>query len=283
MRGDRLFDYLEWMRLRRLSRLTTGDRMYVLRMAQEGVGKPLHQADVDDLRRWWSEHSRPLAAGTAYNRRSHLRCFFRWAIDEGLTRDDPTRRLPVVRRPRYLPRPIPDEDIAKAFANLTDPRTRACVALGLFAGLRCVEIARLDREDVLDTRRPPVLVVHGKGDKERIVPIGPALLAELRAYELPRRGPVIQREDGRSGHLAPNRVSSLIGQHLHDVGIGQSAHSLRHAYACKALAAGGDIEAVSELLGHSSTATTRSYARWSQDRLSEIVGRVDGVFSALTT
>lgn len=170
----------------------------------------------------------------------------------------------VPKRPRYLPRPINDTDLALAMVT-ADPRTRVILALAGFAGLRAVEIARLKRDDVLDRNDPPMLLVHGKGDKPRTVPLSELLLAELRAYGLPNRGPVIRRLDGLHTHVSPSLVSHTANRHLHGIGIPDTLHSLRHRTGTVLYRKTRDIRLVQDVLGHASPASTAIYTDWSKE------------------
>lgn len=154
---------------------------------------------------------------------------------------------------------------------------RAMIALAAYAGLRCMEISGLRREDVLDTNTPPMILVRGKGAVERLLPIGPALLAELRTYGLPTRGPapVFRRLDGKPGPIHPTRVSQMLSRHLHDLGIDATAHQARHRMATVAYRATRDLRAVQTALGHASPVTTASYAAIADSALEDAMGAVD--------
>lgn len=192
------------------------------------MGTPLLRATHEDITGLIERgRRRGLADATIYTYCGHLRSFYSWAMTSGRARRSPMVGAAVPKRPRYLPRPINDTDLALAMVT-ADPRTRVILALAGFAGLRAVEIARLKRDDVLDRNDPPMLLVHGKGDKPRTVPLSELLLAELHAYGLPNRGPVIRRLDGLHTHVSPSLVSHSANRHLHGVGIPDTLHSLRH-------------------------------------------------------
>lgn len=133
--------------------------------------------------------------------------------------------------------------------------------LAAFAGLRCAEIAALDWADL----NGDMMLIHGKGGKQRVVPVHPFILASLRA--LPNRhayGPVL--------NVNPVQVSHAIRQHLLTCGIVASAHMLRHWFATTAYEeSGSDLRMVQELLGHSSPTTTAIYTRWSRTRAVDVV------------
>lgn len=276
MPSSRLWEYFDWMRQRRLSPETIRSRRRFLTRAEIALETPLHRAGDAQLRGWWNTFTMGKAPATIHRYRSDLRSFYAWCVDLGLRRDDPSRHLPAVHRPHYLPRPTPAADLVIALAT-APPRTRVIMALMVYAGMRAVEVARLDRADILDADR--LLLVHGKGDRERVVPISPTLWDELRTFGIPQRGPVVIRERGDLGpRLTPGRVGKIVGDHLRSLGITHTPHSLRHYFAGAFLkASGGDIEALAEAMGHASLTTSRVYARWSPDHLQEIMNRMPGV------
>jgi site-specific recombinase XerD len=163
---------------------------------------PLLEASRDDVLAWLG--SRPLSAKTRYNLLSTLGCFYRWAILDGLTEVDPTARIRRPKLRRYLPRPTANSDLEVALAT-AHPRMRAWLLLGAMSGLRCMEIANLDRQDVHDEADPPVMVVRGKGGKERVVPLHPLVAMALEDAGSHKPGPLFgvaadQRPPTRARH-----------------------------------------------------------------------------------
>lgn len=182
---------------------------------------------------------------------SSLRSFYAWAAATGRVSADPTRLLPKVRVPRGVPRPAP-EPAVEAGLGEHDERLRLMIRLAAQAGLRCCEIALVHSSDVVRDLVGWSLVVHGKGGKDRVVPLNDGLAAELR-----RHGEGWLFPGQADGHLSAAYVSKLISRALPE---GVTAHRLRHRFASRAYAGtGGDIRAVQELLGHASVATTQIY------------------------
>ena len=203
---------------------------------------------------------KPIVSRTRYHWLSHFTAFFRWAINEELTTRDPTLAIVRPKMRRNLPRPIADDDLAQAMAG-APPQMRAMLALAAFQGLRCQEIAGLSREDVLDTREPPVLVVvNGKGGRQRIVPLHPEALSALRCLPMPRSGPLLTRIRG-GGHT-PATMSKAISDYFAELGIAATAHQLRHWFGTGIYAVSHDIRLTQELLGHQSPNTTAIYVAW---------------------
>jgi integrase/recombinase XerC len=188
-----------------------------------------------------------------------VKSFYVWAAQTGRVpvRPDVDVPLPKVRKGR--PRPISETQLRVAILN-APKRLRPWLCLAALAGLRCAEIAGLRREDILDTADEPVIIVMGKGCKERIVPLSPQLWQELVAYGLPRSGIIFLRRDGRHGQNSPKLVSPLVNAYLKSVDVTETLHQLRHRFATRAFGVHKDIRVVQELMGHASPATTALYA-----------------------
>jgi len=198
-----------------------------------------------------------LAAESRKAIRSSARSLFGWMLDEGLIDVNPAARLPRIRVPSGMPRPVPDSVIATALL-LADSRVAAMIALAAFAGLRCCEVAKVHSSDLVGD----MLRVVGKSGKVRRVPLHPAVLARLPRVE----GYLFPGQD--DGHLSPLHVCKLIGRALPD---GWTAHKLRHRFATAAYAVERDLFAVQTLLGHSSPTTTARYTALPPDALHRAV------------
>jgi integrase len=197
---------------------------------------------------------------------SHLRGFYEWCEHEGLVTGNPVTGLPLPRLGRRLPRPIGEEDLMRAVA-LAPPRVRPWLILAAWCGLRSKEIAYLRRENILDTVRPPVLMVAydaTKGHTERVLPLGAYPCGELAAAGLPPAGFAFRRHDGQRGPNEPWLVSHLANEYLHDLGIAATLHMCRHRYGTQLYEATHDLRLVQELMGHKRPETTAGYADWSR-------------------
>lgn len=187
--------------------------------------------------------------------RSVYRSFFKWAHGNGYIDDWVGESIPAVTVPPRLPRPAP-ESVVEAATQFNDRESLMC-ALAAYAGLRAAEIAQVLPERDL---RGDLLLVHGKGAKERVVPIeDPELLEALQniqGWAFPSTDP--------SRHLTPGHVTKLMSRALPGK---WTAHPLRHRYATVALDGTDDLSAVSELLGHASVATTQIYTKVSVNKL----------------
>jgi len=259
VRADALERYTTYLRLQGLSPATIyGRRRLLLRLAA-ALPVPLLAATPPMLTTWRQAMTHTPAVIAGYV--SHARCFYTWAVLEGLRDDDPTARIPVPRKPRRLPRPIPGADLADALAA-APPQIRLWLILAAWCGLRCKEIALLRAEMITASgAHPQILVAHDatKGHSERVIALAPFAAAELTAAGLPARGWAFPRADGRPGPNQPYRVSQMINAYLHSLGITATAHRLRHWFATEALAVDGNLRQVQELLGHASVASTQIY------------------------
>ncbi len=229
-----------------------------------------HAGDVNLLEVTTGQIKARLAAITGPNGRktelAHLRRFYEWAIDEELLEVNPTRRIRTPKLPRALPRPISEDDLARALLDAPS-RVRPWLLLAGWAGLRCLEIAQLRAEDIAWDDDPPVLHVRmGKGAKDRVVPMAPFLVDQLRRCDLPTSGYLFVRRDGLDGHLPPHHVSHLGSQYLQSVGVNATMHQLRYRFGTQAHRATGDLRTTQELMGHSSPVSTAIYSFVDQGR-----------------
>lgn len=219
----------------------------------------------DELDEWQTVTLGGLAARSRASDVGHVACFYRWSVGHGLITADRgamiDARLVRPQLPRRLPRPIAEHGLDQLVFDAPDT-IRPWLILAGWAGLRAGEVSRVQRADVRETADPAVIFVHGKGGRERIVPLSPFVLAELASYGLPSRGPVFRRpSDGRQH--TPHRVSVLANRYMRSVGVDDTFHALRHRFATQLYAATGDLRLVQEMLGHANLATTTVYVGWS--------------------
>ena len=191
-----------------------------------------------------------------------LRNFYRWAAARDLVPADPTAKLPPIRVPQGLPRPIPESALRAAFAT-ADRETRLALALGAYAGLRISEIAAVHARDVT----PFGLIVTGKGGKQRRIPIHPALapyLADLTGWAFPN-------PRSSTGHMGTWYVRARFERVLPPP---YTPHSLRHRFATAAYRGTHDLRAVQTLLGHTKPETTARYTLMNDDALIAAVAAI---------
>lgn len=202
------------------------------------------------------------AASYRRSYRVTLRSFFRWAKDEGIVRKNPMKGIKSTPAPIGKPRPAPEAAV-KSAQTYSDRRVPVMVRLAAYAGLRCCEVCRVHRDDVIETSSGYRLRVLGKGRKVRVIPITNAMAFEI----LDADGWLFPGQI--DGHLSASYVSKLVSRALP---IGWTAHTLRHRFASRAyIGAGKDIRAVQELLGHASVATTQIYTAVEDDVMRQAV------------
>jgi integrase/recombinase XerD len=287
-------DYLNYLRVERgLSPATI--RAYRADLADFAAGEGAAgtwAAGPDAARRHLAARTRrgrpadPGLAPTSLRRRAaSIRGFYRFAYGDGLIDRDIAAHLDLPRQPRLLPETLTVAEVDALLEAAPDLRARALLELLYAAGLRVSEALGLDRED-LSTDGGFVRVI-GKGDKERLVPVGdialdwlarweaesrPALLA--LAHVAPLRGGPLFLGD-RGGRLARQQAFAIVKAAARTAGLpaAVSPHTLRHSFATHLLEGGADLRIVQELLGHASISTTQLYTHVTGERVREVYSR----------
>jgi len=272
-RTTALSEHLDHLRMRDLATTHIRTRQRSVHRMATFLGRDALTATTEEIKDYLRRMPRTTAR-SRYAEISHLSCFYQWAYTYSFLGKDPMLTIPRPRLPRLLPRPMCEADVQVAIES-APARTRLWLVLAAYQGLRACEIAALERSDVLDTIPAPALIAHGKGRKDRVVPLCERASAELRVYGLPVRGPVFPRLDGRAGPTTANRVSAVTNGYLHGLGITDTLHTLRHRAATGWYAASQDILVVGALLGHSDPSTTASYAAFSNVRALAAVQALD--------
>lgn len=228
-----------------------------------------------------------LSPRTQARRLSSLRQFYRFLAREGRRGDDPTELLDAPRLPAPLPKALSEAEVEALLAGAaTLPPAKAATAIAaiemLYAsGLRVSELVTLPagalREDA------PLVLVRGKGGKERLVPLsrrareaaGAARTGLVeRAKGRPRAGRFLLPSRAASGHLTRQGVALLLKEAALAGGLDParvSPHVLRHSFATHLLSRGADLRSLQALLGHADIATTQIYTRVLEERLRAVV------------
>lgn len=248
--------YLGWLRGVRRAEGTVYQHGYHLRRFARDTGLDPWPVTLEQLVAYLAERD-DLGASARRTLRQVLRGFYSWGHIVGRWPENPAAHIPSIRGDRGIPRPAPEHSV-KVGLSTHDERTRLMIELAVGAGLRCREICQVRTDDVVDDLVGHSLIVRGKGDRMRVVPIAPAL-----AYAI-RKRPAGYLFPGRiEGHLSAARVSELVSEALPP---GVTAHQLRHRYATRAYQRGGrDISAVQLLLGHAYVTTTQVYVAVDDD------------------
>ncbi|SEJ33461.1 integrase/recombinase XerD [Sphingomonas sp. OV641] len=253
-----------------------------LLLASEVLGGRLATADAAAVERLGEEWA-SLARATVARKSAALRRFFAFLHDEGLRPDDPGRALPKPGIHRPLPKTLSHHDVEQLFlvaakrlardpALPADLRNAALLELLYGSGLRATELVSLPRNAIHPDR--PFLILKGKGDKERLVPISDRARAAVAAWrdhvaaESPHLFP-----SGKS-HISRVRLFQIVRSLGAEAGIPPdriSPHVLRHAFATHLLEGGADLRALQSMLGHADIATTEIYTHVDRARLVALV------------
>lgn len=255
-----------------------------LEQAAEWVKAPLADADAAALRKLMADY-RSLAASTAARKLSALRQFFAFLLDEGERADNPALDIarPATRRP--LPHILTHADVERLFEQAGEEAAgeappaaavRMLLLLELLygSGLRASELVSLPRRAIAGERE--YLIVRGKGDKERLVPISArARKAFERWRPLLADGSPWLFPSGKA-HISRIRLFQMLRELAARAGLNPAAispHVLRHAFATHLLEGGADLRALQLMLGHADIATTEIYTHVDSRRLVELVNK----------
>ena len=233
-------------------------RYHLRRLARETGHNPVTLTG-DDLIRWAAAHR--WSRDTRRSVRSSLRSFYTWLHDTGERHDNPAHVLGIVRPQEPRPHPAPRGAIRDALTRAT-PHQRLAIRLAAEHGLRRGEVAIVHHRDLREDLLGWTLIVHGKGGKDRAVPLSDDLTALLRATAHAGNGYVFPGQI--NGHISPATLGKQISALLPD---GVTMHSLRHSFATTTYHETGDLLAVQILLGHASPATTQRYVQVPTQRL----------------
>lgn len=235
---------------------------YVARTIGAGPGR----VSTDMLSGWLHDRVAGWKHETLRSYSMSLRGFYGWAVETGRVRHNPGVGLPKIPMRRGLPRPAP-EHVWRMALERADDRVALMLRLAAEAGLRRGEIAHVQVGDVASGFDGPVLLVRGKGGKDRRVPITESLASAI----------VRVAGDGEwvfgskhGGHVSPQWVGELCAGVLRSSALGGgrfTLHSLRHRFGSAAYQGSHDLRAVQELLGHSSPSVTQLYVAVGEDAL----------------
>lgn len=270
-----LCDWRRYSRAGGAPETTIKTRLYHLEMCARALS-PITPDDVtlDDLIEWIVRHD--WGSETRRSIRSTLRNFYQWAVETGRRDDNPATALPRVKASAPVPKPATEQAYQAALID-APPRERLMLRLSAELGLRRSEVAQVHTRDIMNVVTGGyALVVHGKGSKERMIPLSRTLAADLRDYG--NGGGYLFHSSNRSGHLSPEYVGRRVAACLP---VGVSMHCLRHRFATAAYAASGDLLTVQKLLGHSDPNTTQRYVAVTNDTARSLIDQIEQASSPL--
>ncbi len=246
------------------------------------LGGDLLAADETRLQRYFASTFAASRASTANRRLSTLRRFFRWALREGLIAADPTRRLSAAKVPQRFPRALTEAQVEALLAapdasTALGLRDRAMLEVLYATGLRVSELVGLRLSEV--SLADGLVRVTGKGQKERVVPLGEEARLWLERYAAQGRPDLLG--DRRSEAVFVTRRGAPMSRQMFwkllrghalaaDIRAPLSPHGLRHAFATHLLNHGADLRVVQMLLGHADISTTQIYTHVARERLAAL-------------
>jgi len=219
-----------------------------------------------------------------------IRGWHRFALAEGWTPDDPSCEVHPRAIPRRLPKAISVDQVsavleaagggeADADATVAELRDRALLEFVYATGARISEAVGLDVDDLTLDEGEESVKLRGKGDKERVVPLGRLAAREVAAYLVRGRAPLATKGRGtaavflntRGARLSRQSAWAILKVAADKAGVENvSPHTLRHSFATHLLSGGADVRVVQELLGHASVTTTQVYTLVTRDTLREV-------------
>lgn len=241
---------------------------------------PVKQISAGMIRSWLAElkGQEQMTAKTINRKISSLKSFFKYQMKLGEISGSPMTTITAPKVSKRLPQFVKENDIDTLFSHVEFPddwqgRTSRLILLLFYStGMRLSELISLKQQQ-LDSYNQQVKVL-GKGNKERVIPVSRELMAELNAYVKDRPETealqVFVNEKGRP--LYPKFVYNAVKTYLGTVTTidKKSPHVLRHSFATHLMNNGADLNAVKELLGHSSLAATQVYTHNTIEKLKEV-------------
>lgn len=215
---------------------------------------------------------------------SSVRSFYNFLVKEGLMKQNPFVDIELPKKEKRLPKFIYPEEIEKLFFSIDTSKPIGIRDKLIFeflygTGVRVSELTNIKLNDIDQMQK--LVLIHGKGSKDRIVPIHDLLLEELREYLITVRPEFLRRSPNKENKsvflnfkgttLTPRGVRLIINRILLNSGenLKISPHTLRHSFATHLLNNGADLRSVQELLGHSHLSSTQIYTKVSKEKLKE--------------
>ena len=265
----------EDMMIRNMADATIDAYTYHVRKFYDFTGKPLEQATCEDVRTFQLHLIRERKL--AYSTFNQAVCALRFLYTHTIRVPWPVTMVPYGKRPKTLPTVLGRQEVDRLIQCTANLRHRTFLMTLYSAGLRFAEAASLRIHDI-DSARMQIRVASGKGRKERLVPLSPRLLKELRIYwqkykpsDLLFPGKV----PGKS--YSDTTIRKAMKEAAAKAGIRRRVypHVLRHSYATGLLEAGVDLLTISKLLGHASFITTMVYLHCRREHLHSVPSPLD--------
>lgn len=251
---------------------------------RRGTFDEVTSADVSDFLAAIRSGDKPLSAASSARVLAAVRGLHRFAARDGVVSSDVAATVKPPKAAMRLPKAISVEEVISILESASAPdtalaiRDRALLEVLYGSGARISEVVGLDRDDIDAESRS--IRLRGKGDRERVVPLGSHALAAVDAYFV-RSRPVLAVAgvgtpaiflNSRGGRISRQSAWALLKSAADRAGLAArvSPHTLRHSFATHLLDGGADVRTVQELLGHASVTTTQVYTLVTVDRLREV-------------
>lgn len=246
------------------------------------ISRTMGKVQSRDIRLWLSSLSEQYTARTVNRKLSTVKSYFKYLQREGVLEANPARHVSTLKVPQRNPQFVDERELLKVLNELPEPddfiSARDLLIFDLFyaTGMRKAELIALKDTDINESSQS--LKVLGKGKKERIIPVGKLVLSKIKAYidyrnnEFGLKSFQTLLVDKHGKAMNPKAVYNIIRKLLENCWSTEkkSPHVLRHSFATHLLNKGADLNAIKELLGHSSLAATQVYTHNSIERLKEI-------------
>lgn len=256
MAATELIDaYCAHLRQASSSQRTIVDRRRILTVLDRDMPYGLDGSNADELLAWlWRDGLKLSTRETYYGA---LNGFFTWATRKDILDWNPCDEIDRPKPGNRLPKPVPDDQLRRILAEAAQPY-RLWMTIAAYAGARCLEIARLRREDVTEK----TITLHGKGDKRRVVGTHPVLWRAIK--DLPA-GPITDHDERYISIRAAVYFRRSLGMP------GVSLHRGRHWFGGQVQMQYKDLRVTQEAMGHADPRTTAGYAIVTAERISEAV------------
>lgn len=246
-----------------------------LHLADDAINGGLMNATESDIQNYLS--SLPDKASSIARKASALRGFYKFLMLEKIIKNNPTTNLELPKRNRALPKFLTVDEIELLISSAGDIRNslrlRAMIELLYASGLRVSELCELPVSGILGNK----LLIHGKGAKERLVPMHDAAIHALNKW-MDARGDTDSKyvfpSNAKSGHITRDGFFKILKKCAVLAGIDPnrvSPHVLRHSFASHLLAGGANLRAIQTMLGHEDISTTQIYTHVMPEKLKETV------------
>lgn len=291
---ERFKDYLEFEKNcspHTIRNYVSDLRQYLAFLAEREI-KTL-EIDRLTIRSWLANLQRKIGKNSAGRKVASVRGFYRYLLREGEISLNPMEEVSIPKAEKRLPKFFSVDDIfrlmeapkpdKKPTAKKLVVRDRAILELLYSSGLRVSELTSLNSSDI--NIKAEMIKVLGKGNKERMIPIGSKAIEALNAYMEAKKALPKPSKDGnenkageavflnyRGDRLTSRSVARIVEKYLRKAGVpGKgSPHTLRHSFATHLLDSGADLRGIQELLGHASLSTTQKYTHITTDKLMEV-------------